>query len=542
MRASFGLGFITAVGLIACASSSDDPSKPAASSQTSDGDPKGIYTTTTDPTDPPAETTTPPAPARAPDDPETPPGPIVEGLTITDVAAFQAVKVPVVRTGALVNTTARSAPVVAKRPGLIRVYVTPASGWQPRDVTAELRLVQGNKKFPILRDTKRITGASKEEDPTSTFNLDVPAESLPVGVTFQVSLTAEGGEKAPTGDRDGRFPRDGSFQDLGAQLSGKLKVVVVPIQYDADGSGRTPDTSATQLELYKKTLMSWYPISEIEVTTHQPYSWTTAISSNGNGFQQVLRAMTQLRQQDNVASDVYYYGAFSPGATFDGYCRGGCVTGLSTIVDADSAPMRASVGVGFSGKLAAETMGHELGHAHGRQHAPCGGPSGVDPQYPYQQAQIGVWGYSIFDKTFIPPTKGRDMMAYCPNQWVSDYTYRALFERVSVVSLAKDFAFAAPSGAPADAASFAKKNYRIAMVDGEGSLAWDGDIDVSEELVGGAVNKANFIAASGAPMVSRDAHFYKFDHLPGGFLFVPSEVKVDWKTVEISGFGRKLAR
>jgi hypothetical protein len=449
------------------------------------------------------------------------------------------------KTGEMIASAKRNAQVVANRPGMLRVYVSPDTGWTARAVTAELRLVSGSTKFPVIRETKMITGASKEDDAKTTFNLAFPGESLPEDVTFQVSLSVpDGDDPASAGSSKARFPQDGSQTSLGAALSAKLRVVVVPVRYDADGSGRTPAVIGTQKTLYEQTLMKMYPTSAIEVTTHDPMPFSSQISSNGGGFATVLRAVTDLRQKDNADKDVYYYGLLEPSATWDSYCRGGCVTGLSTVVDnPDSAAMRASVGVGFDGTIAATTMAHEIGHAHGRMHAPCGGPASPDPRFPYQGGGIGVWGYDILAKTLIAPTKGTDIMGYCQNQWVSDYTYDALFKRITAVSGQKG----ADSSNPKSNGPKQPGQYRVATVDGAGELAWNGDIEIRDDrdLAGGAIREAKFRTAAGIHALTRQAKFFAFDHLPGGFLFLPKDHAVDttnWKVVEVEGFANALQR
>jgi len=529
MRASTGLGLIAIVSVFACTTSGVSET-----TTTTPGGAAGETESSTDPTTPEG--------SADPTDPEKAPSPLVSNIAVTGVAVFQGVQVDVVKGGAYVSATKRKAPVVARRPGMIRVYVEPGAGWETREVTAEVRLVTDDEKFPILRETKKIRGASKDEDPKSTFNLEVPAESLPPGVTFQVVLTAPDGEQVKDREKSqARFPRDGSFEDLGAELSGKLKVVIVPVRYDADGSGRTPDLGPTQLERYKKTLMQRYPTSEVEVTTHAPYPWTTTIAGNGTGFSSVLRAMHQLRQKDKVANDVYYYGLLAPTTSMSAFCQGGCVAGLSTDADENTPVLRASVGIGFVGQDAANTMAHEIGHAHGREHAPCGGASGVDPGYPYPQAQLGVWGYDIFEKTLISPTKGRDMMGYCPNEWVSDYTYNALFERITAIRTEKKV-LSAQSGSSASLERASR--YRIASVGAAGELTWDGasEIDLDDDITGGSVVSARFLSASGAEMATRSARFYRFDHLPGGFLFVPQETSLQWKSLRVDGYPEQLTR
>ena len=546
MRASIGLGLFALVGLVACGTDTGNTTSEGhapGSSMPGGGD----HGTSTDPTEPgaPGEPGTPGAPSDDPSDPETPPAPIAKGISVKDVAVFQAVKVPVVSGGELVSPASRKAPVVAKRGGMIRVYVQPDASWTPKEVTAELRLVAEGTKFPIIRDTKRISGPSREEDPTSTFNLEVPGESLPAGVTFQVALTAPDGQKAEMVESsEGRYPRDGEFASLGAEVAGKLRVVLVPVKYDADGSGRTPPLGAAELELYKKRMMRLYPTSEVELTAHAPMPWDGQIANNGNGFPNVLRAITQLRSKDGVDKDVYYYGLLAPKASMAAYCGGGCVTGLSAVVDnANDSSMRASIGIGFGNDESANTMAHEIGHAHGREHAPCGGPQGVDPRFPYQGGSIGAWGYDIFEKTLIEPSKGRDIMGYCRNEWVSDYTYNAFFERISAISIEKHVA--TPDQAPARAAPKQAAHYRVATLGANGDMTWEGDLDLDEEPSGGEIRQATFFAEPGVELGTRPTRFFRFDHLPGGFVFVPKDDIVEttrWKAIAVEGIANKLAR
>ena len=291
-------------------------------------------------------------------------------------------------------------------------------------------------------------------------------------------------------------------------------------------------------------MMRLYPTSEVVVTAREPFPWNSQISSGGGGFSQVLRAMMQLRENDKVEKDVYYYGVFMPKDSMNAYCAGGCVTGLSTVVDdAGAAAMRASVGVGFAGQLAANTMAHEIGHAHGRRHAPCGGTQGADPGFPYTGGKIGEWGYDIFAKKLIAPAKGTDIMGYCANQWVSDYTYNALYDRIAAISVERHRTPETRETRPTTSEKLAR--YRVATALESGDLTWDGELDLDEELAGGVLRKANFLADSGKTIITRTARFFPFDHLPGGFVFVPADNGIEatkWKAVTVEGFTQTLAR
>jgi hypothetical protein len=77
-------------------------------------------------------------------------------------------------------------------------------------------------------------------------------------------------------------------------------------------------------------------------------------------------------------------------------------------------------------------MAHEIGHTHGREHAPCG-TSSFDEDYPYANGTIGVRGFDRRTSTFIEPTSN-DILGFCGNQWISDYTYDGLLERVAFVN------------------------------------------------------------------------------------------------------------
>ncbi len=155
-------------------------------------------------------------------------------------------------------------------------------------------------------------------------------------------------------------------------------------------------------------------------------------------------------------------------------------------------------------------MPHEIGHAHGQHHAPCGGATETDPSYPYADARSGKWGYSVVSKTLMPPTL-YDQMSYCVPAWQSDYVYRTFFRR------ARDLAGLriAPSSPP--------KTYRMLRVSADGELAWGGEPFTSSDPIGGAPHRVRFVDDRDGTVAEVTAHGYGFDHVPGGHLVVPYE-------------------
>ena len=78
-------------------------------------------------------------------------------------------------------------------------------------------------------------------------------------------------------------------------------------------------------------------------------------------------------------------------------------------------------------------MAQELGHNFGRKHVNCGSPDNVDNSYPYPPCQLdnagaaNYYGFDVRTQTPIRPEAASDFMSYGPRNWVSDYTWRALF-------------------------------------------------------------------------------------------------------------------
>ena len=72
-------------------------------------------------------------------------------------------------------------------------------------------------------------------------------------------------------------------------------------------------------------------------------------------------------------------------------------------------------------------MAHELGHNLSLRHAPCGGAGGPDPGYPYDDGSIGAWGYDYRGDSLIDKDEAKDLMTYCPPEWVSDYHFTNAF-------------------------------------------------------------------------------------------------------------------
>jgi hypothetical protein len=126
-------------------------------------------------------------------------------------------------------------------------------------------------------------------------------------------------------------------------------------------------------------------------------------------------AVQAVRVADGNRTDVLYYGLMANGIP------------MGPVIGCNSGGV--STGSVFDGI----TMAHELGHACGRPHSPCGTPG--DPAYPAYEpydpagtptASIGEYGIDISNGAIKSPATFKDFMSYCGPKWVSLFVYGRL--------------------------------------------------------------------------------------------------------------------
>ena len=365
-------------------------------------------------------------------------GKLAGGLSISQIVINQSVAVPIEKNGQAVSN--RNAPVVQGRAALMRVYVSPGSGFSPRQIVGRLSVSGAQDQTVKLN----VTGTSNDGSLGSTFDFTVPAAQMTGNMKFSVELEEASG--ASQGNTSGaRYPGSGTAS-MGAQsTNGPFKVVAVPVVMN----GIAPNTSAAHVKALHDALMAMYPATAVNMNVHAAVSYPYgSVSANGSGWSQALQWVSSLRNSLGVDSRTYIYGMLAPANSMQGFCGGGCVAGLGSVPQPNDPSGRAAIGLAYfpdgsggpnqySGG-APITMAHELGHALGRNHSPCApqGSSlqGVDPSYPYSGASIGVWGYDLLGKQLKSPSQYKDFMGYCSPGWASDYTYSGIFQRLSYVN------------------------------------------------------------------------------------------------------------
>lgn len=444
-------------------------------------------------------------------------------LAIAKVSINQGVEVTLYLNGDITDLNTQ---LVRGRHALVRVFVAPLAGWQPREVQGVLTLEgeQGTRSYESIVD---VSGVSTDAALGSTFSFEIPGEDIQSDQAMSVSLHELGDASFEGDSSQSTWPSTGTYEAAFTPV-GPLRITLVPVQYDADGSGRLPDVSEPQLQLYEDLLLGMYPVPSVEITVAQPFPWGGAVQATGQGWQELLSAMVGQRAALGLGNDEYIYGLFNGADTFNDFCGFGCVAGLSFLSPSPGdATARASIGVGFTGQDAVSTLAHEVGHAHGREHAPCmllGQPS--DPSYPYPNAVLGVWGWDMPNGALKEPFANTDIMGYCKPNWISDYTFDGLLTRSIAVNQA------------GMADELPLREWSSTWVDEHGAL---GTISTQmlgvPELTGPGLHPLRYLDGEGAVVREDQARFYPTDHLPGGLLLWPRAPE-SARAVDIAGFGK----
>lgn len=204
-----------------------------------------------------------------------------------------------------------------------------------------------------------------------------------------------------------------------------LRLRLMNVQYTKDGTTHLASTS--DLSALESWLRRAYPISSLQVT-RQTFVYPNSGLPNVNTLNGLL-AFSKLLRIIFAGEDgrVVYYGIVDDGG---GFMRGKAAGIPGTIA---SGPTGAGdFGWDFDGTYGDWYGGHEIAHTRGRSHAEfCGAGGGTS--YPYPGGRISptltgdtaMFGFDITTRAIYGPT-WKDMMTYCANQWVSDFTYEGI--------------------------------------------------------------------------------------------------------------------
>ena len=302
--------------------------------------------------------------------------------------------------------------LIAGRPALLRIFLT-GDRTNSLDPAVQLTLLQDDSVVfqELARSAaERIPTRVDESDLDGSINVEVPGSVIQPGVRMVVELDSECllplASESPL-----RYPPEGSVALDVVELP-LYRLILVPTiaRLSPDSSvfawtdGVNPDSEQMRLS---RTIL---PVGAMEVEVHETYT-TSADLGTSSGWNEWLIEIELLHEIEG--SRGYYYG----------------------VVGSSPGDVRGIAGLGYPASVGVDEdfiYTHEMGHAMNLNHTPCGGAIMWDPDYPYEEGSIGVWGYDIAIGRLLDPVSSKDIMGYCfDDVWISDYHFnRAMTHRL----------------------------------------------------------------------------------------------------------------
>jgi hypothetical protein len=306
-----------------------------------------------------------------------------------------------------IQTYTGAVPLVKDRDGFLRVFVT---------------ATQSNLAAPSVRVRFAVSGVPTKDTILASNGLSVPLSpnegslaaswNMPVpGALIQPNLTilAEvdpANIVAETNETDNAFPTGGTPLALDVRPTSTFAVRFVQVRQNANGL--EGDVTDANMGGYLTATMRMHPLASYAAALRPTKLMTDApaVQSNSSAaWTQILNELKAARTSDGDSR--YYYGVVKPS-----YSSG--IAGIGYV--------GLPVAIGWDKSGADQVAAHEWGHNWGRQHAPCGDAGNPDVNYPYANGIIGAYGFDVATQSIKPPTSS-DLMGYCNNEWISDYTY-----------------------------------------------------------------------------------------------------------------------
>jgi hypothetical protein len=326
------------------------------------------------------------------------------------------------------QTLSNDVPMVAGRPTVLRVYTRTNDSIETTGLQVTIDAFRDGVRLPeaplVIEDnTAKIWANANQlealrDAKANSANFKLPAEWLSGQVTVTATVDADR-SVFETDEGNNTLTMLLNFTSVPA-----LDIVVVPIRYYYGGSYLFPPV--TNFDFLPPGFMGIYPIHDVNISVHAPVNFSGDLYTT-QGWSDLLDKVTSIRANEvGNGGPIVYYGVvpLDDGNRTTWY--GGGIQGIGWI------GVRASVGltdledIGIDGD---EIALHEVGHNFGRRHAPCSVNVDLDRNYPYDGGLIGQFGFNMNTFNVMSKTQRADIMGYCNRVWISDYNYKALYNK-----------------------------------------------------------------------------------------------------------------
>lgn len=315
---------------------------------------------------------------------------------------------PMVYTVQSIQNPSAPLPMVANRDALLRVFLTAPTlhDFVAPTIVATLSL-NGMQVYQVRIDAPnpQLPTRPLQVDLDGSYNAVIPGEHVQPGLELRIEADPDG-SLLLADDAESHYPAEGAAR-INVVNVPPMEVTVVPVL-----NTNAPDSSIfnwvtdVTKDSHIVSLLRWaFPFSEFSARTRETYMTSRDLTTSDGQWGLVLD-LEAVRSAENGTG--YYYGA--------ALSKTGLVRGIARLD-----------GWVSMGKPLVSELAHEVGHSLNLNHAPCGDIGRTDPDFPYPDGSIGVWGYDFRDGTVV--NRGTaDVMGYCHSNWISDFFYRKVLD------------------------------------------------------------------------------------------------------------------